>query len=158
MDTGRFSGFEVSLEDPGIAWIQFNTPERMNGMTTAIKRDLIETVAQAQMDNRVRVVVFTGTGRAFCAGDDLKAYRDAELGGRPLVGPIPPGHDNAIGTYDGLRIVSQKLNAAIRDLDIPQALMASLGHMDCGVYAEVIAGGEVADGDAVVPREKKLPF
>jgi 2-(1,2-epoxy-1,2-dihydrophenyl)acetyl-CoA isomerase len=117
MDTGRFSGFEVSLEDPGIAWIQFNTPERMNGLTTAIKRDLIETVTQAQMDNRVRVVVFTGTGRAFCAGDDLKAYRDAELGGRPLVGPIPPGHDNAIGTYDGLRIVSQKLNAAIRDLD-----------------------------------------
>ena len=62
MDTGEFSGFEVSMRDPGIAWIQFNTPERLNGMTTAIKRDLIEAVTQAQMDNRVRVVVFTGTG------------------------------------------------------------------------------------------------
>jgi len=117
MDTGAFSGFDVTLRDPGIAWIRFNTPERLNGMTTAIKRDLIETVTQAQMDNRVRVVVFTGTGRAFCAGDDLKAYRDAELGGKPLVPGIPPGHDNAIGTYNGLRTISQRLNAAVRSLD-----------------------------------------
>ena len=117
MDTGEFSGFQVSMRDPGIAWIQFNTPERLNGMTTAIKRDLIETVTQAQMDNRVRIVVFTGTGRAFCAGDDLKAYRDAELGGKPLVPGIPPGHDNAIGTYNGLRTISQRLNTAVRGLD-----------------------------------------
>jgi 2-(1,2-epoxy-1,2-dihydrophenyl)acetyl-CoA isomerase len=117
MDTGAFSGFEVSLRDPGIAWFQFNTPERLNGMTTAIKRDLIEAVTQAQMDNAVRVVVFTGTGRAFCAGDDLKAYRDADLGGKPLVPGIPPGHDNAIGTYNGLRTISQRLNATVRALD-----------------------------------------
>jgi 2-(1,2-epoxy-1,2-dihydrophenyl)acetyl-CoA isomerase len=117
MDTGAFSGFEVSLREPGIAWFQFNTPERLNGMTTAIKRDLIEAVTQAQMDNRVRIVVFTGTGRAFCAGDDLKAYRDAELGGKPLVPGIPPGHDNALGTYNGLRTISQRLNAAVRGLD-----------------------------------------
>ncbi len=117
MDTGAFSGFEVSMRDPGIAWFQFNTPERLNGMTTAIKRDLIEAVTQAQMDNRVRIVVFTGTGRAFCAGDDLKAYRDAELGGKPLVPAIPPGHDNAIGTYNGLRTISQRLNTVVRGLD-----------------------------------------
>ncbi|MEM8766010.1 MAG: enoyl-CoA hydratase-related protein [Pseudomonadota bacterium] len=117
MDTGEFTGFEVSLKDPGIAWFQFNTPERLNGMTTGIKRDLIEAVTQAQMDNRVRVLVFTGTGRAFCAGDDLKAYRDAELGGAPLVPEIPPGHDNALGTYNGLRTISQQLNTTIRSLD-----------------------------------------
>ena len=117
METGGFTGFDVSLRDPGIAWIQFNTPERLNGMTTAIKRDLTETLVQAQMDNRVRVVVFTGTGRAFCAGDDLKAYRNAELAGHQLVPDIPPGHDDHLGTYNGLRAVSQRLNSAIRDLD-----------------------------------------
>ncbi|MCZ6708871.1 MAG: enoyl-CoA hydratase/isomerase family protein [Gammaproteobacteria bacterium] len=117
MDTGSFTGFEITIREPGIAWFRFNTPERLNGMTTAIKRDLIEAVTQAQMDNAVRVVVFTGSGRAFCAGDDLKGYRDAKLGGTPLVADIPPGHDSAIGTYDGLRTISQQVNTAIRSLD-----------------------------------------
>ncbi len=117
MKTGTFTGFELDIRDPGIAWFQFNSPQRLNGMTTAIKRDLIEAVTQAQMDNNVRVLVFTGTGRAFCAGDDLKAYQGAELGGDPLVEPIPPGHDNALGTYNGLRTISQKLNTTVRGID-----------------------------------------
>ena len=117
MDTGEFTGFEVTLREPGIAWFRFNTPERLNGMTTGIKRDLVEAVTQAQMDNGVRVLVFTGSGRAFSAGDDLKAYRDAEFGGRALVPEIAPGHDSGIGTYNGLRTISQRLNTAIRSLD-----------------------------------------
>lgn len=117
MQTGTFTGFELELREPGIAWFQFNSPERLNGMTTAIKRDLIEAVTQAQMDNQVRVLVFTGTGRAFCAGDDLRAYYGADLGGEPLVADIPPGHDNALGTYNGLRTISQALNTAVRNLD-----------------------------------------
>jgi 2-(1,2-epoxy-1,2-dihydrophenyl)acetyl-CoA isomerase len=117
METGTFTGFAVELRDPGIAWFQFNSPERLNGMTGAIKRDLIEAVTQAQMDNRVRILVFTGSGRAFCAGDDLKAYRNAEVGGTPLVPPIPPGHDSVLGTYNGLRTISQRLNSTVRSLD-----------------------------------------
>ena len=117
MKTGAFSGFDLTIRDKGIAWFQFNTPERLNGMTTAIKRDLIEAVTQAQMDNDVRVLVFTGTGRAFCAGDDLKAYKSAELGGLPLVDPIPPGHENPLSTYDGLRTISQQLNTTVRNID-----------------------------------------
>ena len=117
MKTGAFTGFDLTIRDKGIAWFQFNTPERLNGMTTAIKRDLIEAVTQAQMDNDVRVLVFTGTGRAFCAGDDLKAYKTAELGGSPLVDPIPPGHENPLSTYDGLRTISQQLNTTVRNID-----------------------------------------
>ena len=117
MNTGTFTGFELTVREPGIAWFRFNSPERLNGMTTAIKRDLIEAVTQAQMDNAVRVLVFTGTGRAFCAGDDLKAYTGADLGGQPLVPAIPPGHDSAIGTYAGLRTISQQLNSVVRGID-----------------------------------------
>jgi uncharacterized protein len=40
-------------------------------------------------------------------------------------------------------------DTAARDLNIPHTLMRRFGHADCGVYAEVIAGGEVADGDEV---------
>lgn len=116
MQTGDFTGFSVELRDPGIAWIQFSTPERLNGLTQAIKRDLVETVTQATMDNRVRLLVFTGTGRAFCAGDDISG-RAPSLGGAPLVPPIAHGHDTPIGTYDGLRILSQTLNLAVRNCD-----------------------------------------
>ncbi len=83
MDTGYLTGFEIQSEDPGIAWFRFNTPVRLNGMATCIKQDLIEAATQAQMDNTVRVLIFTGSDRAFCAADDLKAYSSAELGGTP---------------------------------------------------------------------------
>jgi uncharacterized protein YcbX len=38
---------------------------------------------------------------------------------------------------------------AERDLNIPPALMRHLGHNECGIYAEVIADGTIATGDAV---------
>lgn len=38
----------------------------------------------------------------------------------------------------------------IRDLDIPKTLMRSFDHMDCGVYAEVVEGGEVTIADRIV--------
>jgi uncharacterized protein YcbX len=39
--------------------------------------------------------------------------------------------------------------SAARDLDIPHTLMRRFGHADCGVYAEVIAGGAIGAGDAI---------
>ena len=116
MRTGEFTGFNVALKDPGIAWIQFNTPDRLNGLTHRIKRDLVETINQAQMDNAVRVLVFTGSGRAFCAGDDISG-QNKRISGEPLMAPIPAGHDNEIGTYEGLRHLSQTLNLALRNCD-----------------------------------------
>lgn len=40
---------------------------------------------------------------------------------------------------------------AVRDLEIPDTLMRRLGHNDCGIYAEVIEGGEVSRGAALAP-------
>jgi uncharacterized protein YcbX len=45
---------------------------------------------------------------------------------------------------------------AVRDLDIPQALMRRLGHNECGVYAEVIAGGVIGVGDAIAVEQPTL--
>jgi len=117
MNTGTYTGFEVSVTEPGIAWIEFNEPEKLNGMSVGKKRDLIEVLTQAQMDNAIRVIVFIGQGRAFCAGDDLKAYSKGKPNPNALMAPIPPGHDNALGTYNALRHISQALNQKIRSLD-----------------------------------------
>ncbi len=116
MEAGHHRGFGLEMHDPGIAVITFDQPQRLNGMTQGMKRDLIETLLQAQMDESVRVVVFTGSGRAFSAGDDISGHAPA-AGGTALVPPIGAGHTNAIGTYAGLRALSQPLNLAIRNLD-----------------------------------------
>lgn len=115
MQTGTYCGFEVTGHDPGIQLITFNRPERLNGTSSAMKRDLIEVLTQTQMDDSVRVVVFTGTGKGFCAGDTIgPEYRD-DL---PVAtARLNPGHEHALGTYDGLRTVSQGLNQAVRNLN-----------------------------------------
>jgi len=45
---------------------------------------------------------------------------------------------------------------AARDLEIPPTLSRHLGHMDCGIYAEVIAGGDIGVGDVVAVEEPRL--
>jgi hypothetical protein len=39
---------------------------------------------------------------------------------------------------------------AVRDLELPHAMMRNYGHDDCGVYADVIADGDIAVGDTVI--------
>ena len=43
-----------------------------------------------------------------------------------------------------------------RDLTIPQALMRRLGHNECGIYAEVIAGGTIGAGDTIAAEAPEL--
>jgi 2-(1,2-epoxy-1,2-dihydrophenyl)acetyl-CoA isomerase len=117
LEPDTYRGFELSLHDPGIALITFNQPERLNGMTQDMKRDLVEVLVMSQMDETVRVVVFTGSGRAFSAGDDISGKPRDSAGARALVPKVPSGHDTPIGTYEGLRMLSQSLNLAIRNLD-----------------------------------------
>ena len=42
---------------------------------------------------------------------------------------------------------------AMRDFDVPRTLMERLGHMDCGVYAEVVTGGTLEEGDSFAPAK-----
>lgn len=117
MQVGTFRGFEIALHDPGVALITLNQPDRLNGMTQGMKRDLVEVLLEAQMDDAVRVVVLTGSGRAFSAGDDITGRPVAGRGARALVPDTAPGHADPIGTYEGLRMLSQTLNLAVRNLD-----------------------------------------
>jgi enoyl-CoA hydratase/carnithine racemase len=62
------------IGDDGIRTITLNRPKSLNAMN----RELIEEVAQAfqdaNADDHTQVVIFTGAGRAFCAGDDLNEH------------------------------------------------------------------------------------
>jgi 2-(1,2-epoxy-1,2-dihydrophenyl)acetyl-CoA isomerase len=69
------------------------------------------------MDDSIRVVVFTGSGRAFSAGDDISGRPVGDDKAEALVPDIFGGHHNATGTYNGLRAFSQPLNMAVRNLD-----------------------------------------
>ena len=114
---GRFRGFEVATSAGGVCTIKLNQPDRLNGTTQAMKRDLTEVLVQLQMDDDVRVVVITATGRAFCAGDDMSGKPRDWDGAEPLVPQLPRGHGDPVGTYEGLRTMSQSLNLAVRALD-----------------------------------------
>ena len=99
----------------GILAVTFDRPETMNASTIGMKRDLVELLTQAQMDDAVRVVVFTGTGRAFWAGDDMKSYGATGRRGHGADRRRPPQRRSAPTTT--LRAISQAVNVAVRDLD-----------------------------------------
>jgi 2-(1,2-epoxy-1,2-dihydrophenyl)acetyl-CoA isomerase len=91
MEQGAYLGFDYTLLDEGVAVLTFNSPERLNGLTQAIKRELAEAVLQLEFDQAVRVVVFTGSGRAFCAGDDITGRKFAPENTRRLMPDLPSG-------------------------------------------------------------------
>jgi 2-(1,2-epoxy-1,2-dihydrophenyl)acetyl-CoA isomerase len=91
-------------------------------MTHHMKRDLVETLLQAQMDDAVRVLVFTGSGRAFSAGDDITGRAPTSDTGTALVPDIRRGHHNPIGTYNGLRQALRRYNPWYGPIDISWAI------------------------------------
>ena len=60
-----------AVDGDGIATITIDRPEKRNAVTYAMLGAFIAKVAEAGADERVRVVIVTGAGGAFCAGTDL---------------------------------------------------------------------------------------
>jgi enoyl-CoA hydratase/carnithine racemase len=56
-----------------VATITLNRPERLNAATFDMGTQLIESLAAAERDDDVRVIILTGAGKGFCAGDDVEA-------------------------------------------------------------------------------------
>jgi len=80
--------------------------------------------------------------------DGWRAWREFDL----------LGHEIAIGLQARAKVVKRIVRCAatnvdpctgIRDFDIPATLLRRLGHADCGIYAEVTAGGVIGQGDEV---------
>ena len=60
-------------KENGIALITLNRPDKLNAFTPLMGQELMQAMDQAEEDDEIRVLIFTGAGRAFCAGADLSA-------------------------------------------------------------------------------------
>ena len=78
----------------GVATLTFNRPEAMNSLDTATKVALRDHVAEAAADPAVRAVLLTGSGRAFCVGQDLKEHAEALATGDSGLGRTVVDHYN----------------------------------------------------------------
>src|SRR5258708_33355133 len=58
----------------GVVLIRLNRPEKMNAIGALTRKQLGEAIKQAERDDAVRVVVLTGSGRAFCSGADVSEF------------------------------------------------------------------------------------
>jgi 2-(1,2-epoxy-1,2-dihydrophenyl)acetyl-CoA isomerase len=71
--------------DGGVARITLNRPERLNSFNAPMHAEMRAALARAQSDG-ARVLVVTGSGRGFCAGQDLGDRQVAPGGGRADLG------------------------------------------------------------------------
>ena len=65
------TSFLYETSASGVATITLNRPERLNALTFEVYRELTDTFASLRDNDKVRVVVITGAGRAFCSGGDV---------------------------------------------------------------------------------------
>lgn len=67
----------VDVPAEGVARIALNRPGALNALNVELCTELTERLTEAQCDRAVRAVVLAGAGKAFCAGGDIPAMREA---------------------------------------------------------------------------------
>ena len=129
-----------------IARITLNRPERGNGITLEMPRELAECVERADLDPAVHVIALAGNGTGFCGGYDLVASAEGKMEGVADAGaaegsPLDPmvqarNHDPE-GTWDPV-VDYQMMSRNLRGF-------MSLFHADkpvvCKVHGYCVAGG-----------------
>jgi enoyl-CoA hydratase/carnithine racemase len=77
---------ELLIEDRGaVRILTMNRPDKRNALNQALTQALLEGLRAAEADDRVRSIVLTGTGVAFCAGADLAEFKELNPENAPLV-------------------------------------------------------------------------
>ena len=111
--------FEVS---GGVARLTLNRPDRLNSFNVQMHKEVREALSQLTANNEARVLVFTGAGRGFCAGQDL---------GDRAVAPGGQGVD--LG--DSIETYYKPLVLALRNLPMP--VIAAVNGVAAGAGANI---------------------
>jgi 2-(1,2-epoxy-1,2-dihydrophenyl)acetyl-CoA isomerase len=82
----------------GVATVTLNRPDAMNALNTELKTALRDTLLAAADDPGVRAVLLTGSGRAFCVGQDLAEHAQNLAGDLTAVWATVPEHYTPIAT------------------------------------------------------------
>jgi enoyl-CoA hydratase/carnithine racemase len=130
------SFIEFELADH-IAVIRFNRPERLNAMNLDMRAEFTDAMRRFNESDDAWVGVLTGTGRAFCAGRDLKAQAEGYAGGD---GRMQPPTYNAEFNLFGMSDTEKPLVAAVNGFAIGLGWYISI---DCDIRVAA-AGAEFA--------------
>ena len=106
------------------------------------------------IENMVGATVHPLRFRANLYASGWPAWRELELVGQTLA--IGNTRLKVVKRITRCAAVNVDPETAARDLDIPPTLMRRLGHNECGIYAEVIAGGVIAAGDTIEIEQPPL--
>ena len=134
----------VSIES-GVARIVIDRPDRLNAIDSAANQELEEAWASLDSDHSIRCVTITGTGRAFCAGADMK--EDGPTGLEYWAGT---GEHGFGGIALGNRL-SVPLIARVNGLALGGGFEMALG-------CDLIVAAESASFGLPEPRVGRLPL
>ena len=73
MTTKKYETVLIEKQD-GITWLIMNRPDKRNAMSPLLHLEMDDALAELAVDPQTQVLVLTGAGEAFCAGQDIKLY------------------------------------------------------------------------------------
>lgn len=73
MNLPKLENVKVDIVD-GIGWVSLNRPDKRNAMSPALHFEMVEVLKELAEEPMVRVLVLTGEGDSWCAGQDIKLF------------------------------------------------------------------------------------
>jgi len=123
MSTAAYQTIAVETAG-GVCTVTLNRPESLNSLNDQLTTELANVIKQLKRDERVRCVVLTGAGRAFCSGQDLGELK-AKYSNPEFVPHL----------LDDLRRRYNPIVMGLRDLEKP--VIASLNGVAAGAGASI---------------------